>query len=128
MAETMEATFSVEKDVYIKVQAFYDTGFALKDVINNKDVILVDYKKVKDRLPENLQETLERYFLKGITQTDEKVTPIFFSTISGDGSLPGIKALDVKINNKSIDNVMLAFSQNALTENVNAIFGSDIKK
>lgn len=127
-SQTIELSVVFEADTQIKLKAFHDTGFGIKDIINNKDVILVDYSVVKNRLSDGLQKMIEEYFLKGIVQSSEKIVPIFFSTVTGEGSLPAIKAMEVLYNGKSIDNILLALSKNPLSENVEAIFGNDINK
>ncbi|MEG0091748.1 MAG: sigma-E processing peptidase SpoIIGA [Oscillospiraceae bacterium] len=126
--ETMEISLCLERGTDIKLKAFFDTGFALKDIINNKDIILVDYNAVKNYISQDLQEMINDYFSQGISKANEKITPVFFNTISGDGNLPGIKAVSLKIKDREISSVMVAFSKLKLSENVEAIFGNDIQK
>lgn len=110
------------------LSAFHDSGFKLKDIISNKDIVIVSLEKTKEKLPYMLTEDIA-YFLKG-NYTDVKTafTPVFFNTLSGSGILPALKCSCILAEGKRIKNILVAFTDNQLSENVEAIFGNDIKK
>ena len=80
------------------------------------------------KLPEMLKNDVYN-FLKG-KYTDVKTVfvPVFFNTITGEGIIPSLKAEKIIIEGTVINNVLIGFVNNKLSENVTAIFGTDIKK
>ena len=42
--------------------------------------------------------------------------------------IPSVKAEYILINGKKVENILIGFTQNPLSENVKAIFGADIRK
>jgi len=51
-----------------------------------------------------------------------------FTTLSGNGMLPALKGQYIMVENKRIDNILIAFTKDTLTENIDAIFGAGIKR
>ncbi len=117
------------KDFKLKsLQSFYDTGFKVKDIIANRDVVLVSFDKVKPNMPTNISMAVQNYFEGIYNDTNISIIPIFLNTIHGGGMLPALKSEYIIIDSKKVDNIMIAFTKNELSENVTAIFGTDIKK
>ena len=54
--------------------------------------------------------------------------PVFFKTITGEGVVPAIKAEKLILENVKLENILIGFINNDLSENVTAIFGTDIKR
>ena len=121
-------------DIYFKdfslkgLSAFYDSGFRLKDIVSNKDVIIVGYEKVKDGLPHELKNNICSFLNNRYSDVSGAFVPVFFNTLSGSSMIPAIKSEYISVENKKIKNVLVAFTLNELSENVAAIFGADIKK
>ena len=111
-----------------KVAAFYDSGFRLKDIISNNDVVIIGYEKVKDSLPYEIKNNLHHFFAASYNKLDSGFIPVFFSTLSGEGMIPAIKCEYVLIENTKIKNILVAFTEKELGENVTALFGTDIRK
>lgn len=119
----------VFKDFTIKdIPAFYDSGFKLKDIIANKDIVVVSFEKVKKYIPADLAQNISRFFGEDYTAVNCRLTPVFFSTISGGGMIPALKAECICSGEKTVKNILVAFTENELCENVAAIFGTAIKK
>ena len=110
------------------IPAFYDSGFKIKDIVSNNDVIIVSSEKLKDKLPPVLINQIKGFLKEEYYTVEHHFTPVFFSTLSGNGMLPAIKAEYINLNGKRIQNILVAFTDNTLSENVTAIFGTDIRK
>lgn len=108
--------------------AFYDSGFKVKDIISNKDIIIVEFRKVEEYLPLALKNDICNFFREDYENIREKFIPVFFSTISGKGMIPAIKAEYILTEGKKTENIIVGFSENTLGEDIQAIFGTDIKK
>ncbi len=111
-----------------KIPSFYDTGFKIKDVIANKDIVLVSLDKVKDKIPLKIFEAIKSYFDGEYKISDVIIIPIFYNSVKGGGMLPAIRTEYIIIDGKKIDNIVVAFTENELSESVSAIFGTEIKK
>ncbi len=116
----------------IELNAFYDTGFKIKDIINNKSVILVNFNQIKRVL--NLDEIncLEDFY-KGIEKEKSlMITPIFYSTINGNGIIPAIKpnkiTLSSKSNTKDVKNCLVALSKEDISNEKEIIIGKEVFK
>lgn len=129
---TPQEIYSIDiifKDFTLKsLQSFYDTGFKVKDIIANRDVILVSFDKVKENIPINISTTIQNYFEGIYNDTNISIIPIFLNTIQGGGMIPALKSEFIIIDDKKVENIMVAFTKNELCENVTAIFGTDIKR
>ena len=69
------------------------------------------------------------YFFKGsYNNVVGGFIPVFFSTLSGNGMIPAVKSEYILIENKRIENILIAFTESDLGENVTALFGTDIRK
>lgn len=110
------------------IKLFYDSGFKLKDIVSNNDVVIVSFEKTKANLPERIQNNVNRFLSEEYQFVDCKFIPVFFNTIQGEGIVPAIKAEYMIIENKKIENILIAFVKNNLSENVTGMFGNDIKK
>ena len=110
------------------ITAFYDSGFKVKDIVANKDVIIASYPKLKNFIPENISANIVNFLDGNYALVEYAFVPVFFKTVSGGGMLPAIKAEYIETENRKIKNILVAFTKNELSENVCAIFGDDIKK
>ena len=112
----------------IDVAAFFDSGLKLKDIVSNKDVVIVGYEKIKDFLPCELKNNIYHFFRGSYSNVVGGFIPVFFSTLSGNGMIPAVKSEYILVENKRIDNILVAFTEGDLGENVTALFGADIRK
>lgn len=118
----------VFKDFKIKdVSAFYDSGFKVKDIIANKDVVALSFEKVKSMVPAEIKDSIICFFSSDYTSAGCQFTPVFFNTLAGGGMMPALKAEYISYGEKRVHNILVAFTENELSENVSAIFGTDIK-
>ena len=116
-------------DGLIKGTAFYDTGFKIKDVVTFRTVMLCNLDFIIDILPQNiLNDILE--FYKTSTYNSKEIIPVFYSDISSNGMLPGIRLQKVLLSTPTeeliLDNVLMAVSQVKISEDLDVIFGKDI--
>ena len=130
--------YSREKDVMhnisvhingniIQGTALYDTGFRLKDILGNKNLLLCDFSFISDKIEKNLCESISLFFLENMIE-DKRITPIFYSDISKDGMLPAIKPDKVICTdtNKEIENTLLVITNKKMKGEVNLLFGKEI--
>lgn len=110
------------------VKAFYDSGFKVKDIVSNKDVIAVSYVKLKEYIPPEIQRNIENFMTAQYEEVKCMFVPVIFNTLSGNGMLPAMKAEYIKANDRTIKNIIVAFTDNELSENVDAIFGASVKR
>ncbi len=131
----------LEEDIKIKLilnnkevvlSAFYDTGFKIKDIINNKNVILIDFNKIKNIISDENKNIIENFFNNNEIKNTKIITPIFYSTINGEGMIPAIKADNIYIiqkeNEKEIKNCLLALSKEKMSNEVEVIIGKEVFK
>lgn len=112
----------------VGIPAFYDSGFKIKDIVSNNDVIIVSSEKIQEKIPQKLYGQIKGFIREEFSEVEHNFTPVFFSTLSGGGMLPAVKAEYINVNGKKINNILVAFTDNSLSENVTAIFGTDIRK
>ena len=110
------------------IASFYDSGFNVKDIVSNKDVIILSAEKVKDALPLKLKNDITNFINGKYDDISYRFVPIMFTTLSGNGILPALKTRYIAVENKRIENVVVAFTRDTLTENIDAIFGAGIKR
>ncbi len=127
--DDLKATIFINNTSF-KVKAFYDTGFKIKDIINNKSVMLIDYNFAKEFLGTQVNNDITAFFLHGESRGNTKITPIFYSTINGEGLLPAIKIDKMILSDEKrqgqVKNVLLAFSKEDLSNEVQLILGKEI--
>lgn len=111
-----------------KLSAFYDSGCKVKDWVSNKDIMLVSFAKTEDKIPQKLKSDLINFFKEDFKNIRTAFTPVFFSTVSGQEMVPAIKPKYLKYKEKTIENVLIAFVKSEFGENVEAVFGTGIKK
>ena len=112
----------------IGLQAFYDSGLKIKDIVSNKDIMILSYNKIQNHINEELKTDLEKFFAQKYSDIQVPFVPVFYNTISGQGIIPAIKCKKAVIGGSVVENVLAAFVQNDLSDNVSALFGSGIKK
>ena len=110
------------------LQAFYDSGLKIKDVVSNKDIMILSYNKTLNHISKDLKKDLESFFANRYDDIKVPFIPVFYNTISGQGIIPAIKCKKAVIDNIVVKNVLAAFVHNDLSDNVSAIFGYGIKK
>lgn len=121
-------------DIYLEscaiknVTGFYDSGFNIKDIISNKDVIILSAERIKEKLSCNLYNDIVNFDMEKYEDVKITFTPVFYSTVNGKGILPAVKAEYIIVNKTKIENVLVAFTLNELSENIEAIFGKYIKR
>jgi len=117
-------------DGYIlkNISAFYDSGCKVKDIISNRDIIIVSFEDVRGNLPVNLRNDIDSFLKEKFEEVNTCFIPVFFNTVSGEGMMPAIKSKEVKFAEKTINDVLIAFVKNKLSENVMAIYGASIKR
>lgn len=111
-----------------EIGAFYDSGLRMKDIISNKDIVLVSFEKVDAVIPQYLKADINNFFNEKYTDIKTMFVPLFFNTVSGEGVVPAVKAEKIIINDVIIENVLIGFVKNNLSENVDAVFGNGIKR
>ncbi len=111
----------------IILNGFYDTGFNIKDIITSKQIMLCSYADIKQQLSRELRSKIEAFFNNKYS-VKHGVIPIFYSDISNNGILPSVKRKKTVINNKEFKNILIAFTDKKLSEDVQIIFGKDIYK
>ena len=111
-----------------EIIAFYDSGLKIRDIVSNKDVIITDFEKIKEQLPNSISSDILDFLNEKYSDISTIFIPVFINTVSGSGMLPAIKADKVKINGKEAENILVAFTKNNFSENVAAIFGTGVKK
>ncbi len=117
------------KDFIINdVSAFYDSGCKVKDLVSNNDVIILNVKNQINKIPQYINNDIN-CFLKGkYDNLQTTFIPVFYSTISGKGMLPAIKAEKVIFNGTEVKNIVIAFAETNFSDDISAIFGSNIKR
>ena len=107
--------------------AFYDTGFKVRDIVCNNDVIMccLDFLKCAGAL--KTVEIIENFYKCNVST---EILPVFYSDVSGGGMMAGIKLnrVCIKRNDKLIElkNIVLAVSKNKFSQSEEIIFGKDI--
>ena len=114
----------IQADITIKeysftVDALYDTGFRLRDVLGGRQVLLVQYQAVKNSLPPGLCAALEGYFSGQVVESGQApIRFVPFKTAAGEGVLPACPAQKVVLRNQKhrqeVKNVLLAFTREAV--------------
>ena len=123
-AEKMTCTVDFEGTL-LEMTGFYDTGFNIRDILGHRAVMLCSLPSVKGSIDEQLYSALED-FINGKLNRDIKLQHVFYSDISKQGILPAVRPKAVKIREKEIKNVLIAFTDSVLGDDVQIIFGKDI--
>ena len=110
------------------INAFYDSGFKVKDIISNKDVIFVSIDKISEKIPVELKNDLYKFLEGKYQEIKTSFVPVFFNTVTGEGVIPAIKAENLILEGIVLKNILIGFVNNKFSENVTAIFGTDIKR
>lgn len=110
---------------------FYDTGFGIKDIINDRAVIMCSFDTIKDMASPHMLKEIYSFFTKGEYQSCD-IFPLFYGDISGKGMLPAIKAEKVYIEKNGkrteIKNTAIAVCRQNLSDEYQIIFGKQIMK
>lgn len=108
--------------------AFYDTGFKVRDILGNRPVAMCEYDFFKSCLEKEQQKRVED-FVSG--NLHGKILPIFYSDVSGEGMMAGVKVDEFTINldnnrKKVLQGVILALAQKKVLSGAQIIFGKEI--
>ena len=102
------------------------------DILGGKAVLLVDYETVKPLLNDTQRENIDNFFKSKDVDARTIITPVFYSTINGNGVLPAIKPDKILIlhNNKfcEVKNILVALVKDELSEDVQTIYGKEIQE
>lgn len=111
----------------IKAKALYDTGFKLRDVMTNRNLILCDKYFISLYLEKTLKESIDRFLKEGVID-DKRIIPVFYSDVSNEGMMPGVKIDNVicEDTGKKIDNVLLVITGKKLEGEINLLFGKEV--
>lgn len=113
-------------DWQIEVSGYCDTGLTVVDPLSGKDVILVYYPVVQNRLPSALAEGLEQMFMSQVpTALQYKFRVISCDTIGGRVMLP---AIPVEVQTEGIrQNVIAAFTKQLPADRrCDVLFGAEL--
>ncbi len=112
----------------LQVSAYCDTGLTVVDPLTGKDVILLYYPAVKNRLPMAIQQGVDAMFASEIPQVSQyHFRLLACSTIGGQVMLPALPAY-VKIA-KERQPILLAFTmQDSADKRCEALFGADLEQ
>ena len=114
---------------FVKGTAFYDTGFKIKDVVTFKTVMLCNFNFIADILPQSIIDDILAFYKTG-TYNSKEIIPVFYSDISSNGMLPGVKPEKVLFSTLMeevvLDNIIMAVSPVKISEDWDVIFGKDI--
>lgn len=96
-----DACFSAElvlTGAVLHVRAFHDTGFAVREPLSGRAVVLVRYQSVRSALPEELERYLERVFTgEPVLPPDAmKVRLVPCDTVAGHCLLPAVPAEELR--------------------------------
>lgn len=108
--------------------AFYDTGFKVRDILGNRPVAMCEYDFFKSCLEKEQQKRVED-FVSG--NPHGKILPIFYSDVSGEGMMAGVKVDEFTINldnnrKKVLQGAILALAQKKVLSGAQIIFGKEI--
>ena len=116
-------------DRFISATGLYDTGFRVKDIVTFRKVMICSVECIKVLLPEDLLSEIKDFYILGEYHS-KKITPVFYSDISDNGMLPGIKPEKVVLyaGNKTVEikNCIIAVTEKNISSDVQVIFGKDI--
>jgi len=118
----------LDECVLKNIAAFYDSGCKVRDIVSNRDIVIVSFEDVHGCLPLKLKNDIDCFFSENFKDIKTCFVPVFFNTVLGDGMIPAIKSKEVKFADKTINDVLIAFVKGKLSENVTAIFGTSIKR
>ncbi len=121
--EITDITITLE-DKSFMLKAFYDTGFAIRDLVTMKTLMLCSYTDTKQYLSQELKILIEECLSNNCCMPG--VTPVFYSDISSSGIIPGIKRDKIKYKNREYKNILIAFCNGKLSDDFQIIFGKDL--
>lgn len=109
--------------------AFYDTGFKLKDLLCGNAVMMCSLEYLKTQQLVHITDIISGFYDTGICE-DGSILPLFYSDISGSGTVAAIKTekVIIKKNNgeKELKNIILAVNQKKFAYQHELLFGKDI--
>ncbi len=111
--------------------AFYDTGFKVKDIICNNDVLMCSLDYLKKQPVYKIAQQISDFYQNG-NYSDTSLLPLFYSDMSGPGMLAAFKPVKVTVKSnagtKELSNAIIAVSKMPFSHQYEMIFGTDIYK
>lgn len=104
----------------ITLRGLCDTGCEIRDVFSGKPVIICDFVKAAEILPDEILE-----YLSGNTSNIEKIRLIPCRTVSSSAAIPVFKAQSVIVDGKQTE-AMIGVSKERLGDNIDCIFNPKI--
>ena len=108
--------------------AIYDTGFKVRDILGNRPVVMCEYEFFRVCMEEEQQRRVED-FASG--NPHGKIIPIFYSDVSDEGMLAGVKVDELTVcldenRKKVLQGAILALAQKKILSGAQIIFGKEI--
>ncbi len=111
--------------------AFYDTGFKVKDIICNNDVLMCSLDYLKKQPAYEITQQIIDFYQNG-NYSDTSLLPLFYSDMSGAGMLAAFRPVKVTVKSnagtKELTNAIIAVSKMPFSHQYEIIFGTDIYK
>lgn len=126
--KTFRTVHLMGDDWQLQVSAYCDTGLTVVDPLTGKDVILLYYPAVKDRLPIAMQQGLEAMFASEVPpELQYNFRLLACNTIGGQVMLPAIPAEVIMGRDKCP--VLLVFTmQTSNDKRCDALFGAELEQ
>lgn len=130
-----QALTLVLQDMSLQLNAYYDTGFALRDPFSHRRVILLSLPSIESQLPAAWVRLLKSAQSEDYLSSPDhpSILPLRFlpcRTITGHGLLPAIcadKILSAQTSSFAIENILVAFcNEPVFCNGCNALFGADL--
>lgn len=125
-------TARFQNDPPIALQAFYDTGFFLKDPLSGRQTVLISWPGARSQLPAELNAFLTQYFSGGspLPPVGYKLRLIPCGGAAGEAALPGFVAVSASIEGETgsycAEPATLVFTNKLLRDGqFTALFGSE---
>lgn len=110
-------------------QAYYDTGFNLKDVLTHHPVMLCSADFLADKTDAETVRNLNNFF-ETKQYESKNIIPVFYSDVSQSSMMPAIRPdkVIIKRNKKEteIKSTILAVTQQGMPQDIQIIFGKEI--
>lgn len=124
--------FALAGSARIELQAFYDTGFFLRDPLSGRQALLVSWPGAKRQLPPELNTFLQEYFSGGnpLPPAGCRLRLIPCKSAAGETTLPGFIATDAVLCGErgawGGDGTTVVFTDQPLRDGqFQALFGSE---
>ncbi len=114
---------------HLAVRAFYDTGFAVRDPLAARPVVMAQYEKLRAELPETLQTGLDAAFNGGVPDSALRLRFLLCSTVAGQRLMPALPAEALSCcrdgRERRVEGLLVAFCRGGGEEEWSLLFGAD---